>query len=114
VTRGQPKGDRVGGLGIDPGVKDWYKDRKQLRDRARVRVKYDLPPSLKKAIEDEAAGWETSASQFAAFLLAWAMHEYHAKNEGLRQAIRKAQTPAKALRFVNDLEIPDEWGKVPA
>jgi len=116
------RGQRKGGTNIDPDLAKWQKEaaenraalsRKQVKDRARVRVKYDLPPLLKTAIEAEAKGWGTSASQLAAFLLAWAMREYNAHNDGLRQAIREARTPTKTLRFTYDLAIPDEWGKVP-
>jgi hypothetical protein len=117
------KARRRGGVNVDPKVGEWQNGAatnlaaltaKQRKDRERVRVKYDLPPELKADIEAEAKGWGTSASQLAAFLLAWAMKEYHARNDGLRQAVREARTPAKALRFTHDLEIPDEWGKVPA
>lgn len=116
------KGQRVGGMAVDRDVKKWQEgaavnraalSRKQIKDRDRVRVKYDLPPLLKAAIEAEAKGWGTSASQLAAFLLAWAMREYNAHNDGLRQAIREARTSTKTLRFTYDLEIPGDWGKVP-
>jgi len=118
-----PKAERQGGIRVDPGVAAWQEEaatnvaaltKKQRQDKERVRVKYDLPPMLKADIEAEAEGWGTSSSQFASFLLAWAMHEYHAHNGGLREAIKEAKRPCKkVLRFANNLDIPDEWGKVP-
>ena len=74
------KGNRAGGLGIDPAVTAWQADAatniaaltaKQRKDRERVRVKYDLTPQLKAAVEDGAKAEHTSASQLAAFLLTW-------------------------------------------
>lgn len=85
--------------------------RKQQRDRARVRVKYDLPPALKEAIEAAARAPEvdTSASQFAAFLLAWAMKAYQDADTTLQEAVSNARGTARTLRFSNNLEIPPQW-----
>ena len=123
-----PTAKRKGGLGVgssenpevNPAVLDWVKSstpstptvtNKRRKDQARVRVKYDMPEELKRAIEEEAAleGIDTSASQFAAFLLAWAMKEYRAGNAEIHETIKNSLTLARSLRFTSNLDIPDAW-----
>lgn len=112
VESDAPAGD---GARVDSAVVAWSKDaarnkgvlsRKQKADQARVRVKYDLPPELKQEIEQAAREEKTSASQLAAFLLAWAMREYAGGSEELREALADAARPSRALRFERDLELP--------
>ena len=114
------KARRQGGLQIDPAVAKWQDtaalnlaalSKKQRRDRERVRVKYDILPEMKAAIEAEAKEIDTSASQVAAFLLAWALKEYAAGNADLRQAVRDAMMTARTLKFAHNLTIPEEWMK---
>lgn len=109
---------KVGGLSVDAKTADFLKDAapnraamtaKQRQDRARVRIKVDLPDVLKAAIDAGAGELETSASQFAGFLLAWAMRAYRVGDPDLRGAIKENTTRARALRFAYDLEIPDDW-----
>jgi hypothetical protein len=103
---------------IDKGVSDWQQTaatnvaaltEKELRDRERVRVKYDLPQWLKERVESGAEAEHTSASQFAAFLLSWAIRQYEALDEPngaeLQQLLDEARRPSRALRFDWDLEI---------
>lgn len=112
------KAKRQGGLQIDPAVAKWQEEavenlaalsKKQRRDRERVRVKYDILPEMKLAIETEAKLVDTSASQLAAFLLAWALKEYAAGNSDLRQAVRDARMAARTLKFSYNLTIPEGW-----
>ena len=110
------KPTRVGGMRVDPAVAAFQRgaatnmaalSRKQLADRARVRVKADLPVAVKQAVAAEAARLETSESQVVAFLLAWALYELHAGNPELVDALETARVYSRALRFLYDLPIPD-------
>jgi hypothetical protein len=109
---------RAGGLKLDPAVAQWQKKamtnmgaqtRKQRSDRVRVRVKYDLAPELKGCIEAEAKRVHTSASQMAAFLLAYAVH--HLGDEELATALQGGTSPSSTMKFEFNLEAPEEWGK---
>jgi hypothetical protein len=109
---------RAGGLGVDAKTADFLKDAapnlaalsaRQRQDRARVRVKVDLPAVLKAAIDAGAEELDTSESQLAAFLLAWGLRAYRAGNADLCAAIKENTTRARALRFAHGLEIPDDW-----
>ena len=110
------KRTRVGGLGIDPRVAEWRQgavtnvaalNRKQRQDRARVRIKIDLAAEVKQALVQRAAEIDTSQSQLAAFLLAWALREL-ASDEALQQAIEGSKWTARSLHFRWNLEIPEE------
>lgn len=107
---------RVGGLKLDPAVAAWQKQaatntaaltRKQKSDRVRVRVKYDLDPKLKSIIEAEAKKAHTSASQMAAFLLAYAVH--HLGDEELQSALRDGTSPSNTMKFEFNLDSPENW-----
>ena len=110
------KPSRVGGVRVDPAVAAFQQSaatnvaalsRKQLADRARVRVKADLPVEVKQAVAAEAARLETSESQVVAFLLAWALHELRTGNTELVEALETARVYSRALRFLYDLQLPD-------
>jgi hypothetical protein len=112
------KPKRVGGVRVDPGVAEWQRSaatnlaalsRKQLADRARVRVKADLLVEVKQAVAAEAERLETSESQVVAFLLAWALHELRTGNTELVEALETARAYSRALRFLFNLEIPDRF-----
>jgi len=112
------KGERKGGVGIDPAVAQWQAEAatnlaaltaKQRKDRQRVRVKYDLDPAQKAAVETAARTEETSASQLAAFLLAFALREYHAGNAELRSALDAGKTPSRTPHFARNLDAPSAW-----
>jgi len=112
------KPSRVGGVRVDPAVAAFQQSaatnvaalsRKQLADRARVRVKADLPVEVKQAVAAEAARLETSESQVVAFLLAWALHELRTGNTELVEALETARVYSRALRFLYDLQIPDAF-----
>ena len=112
------KPTRVGGVRIDPAVEAFQRgaatnvaalSRKQLADRARVRVKADLPAEVKQAVAAEAERLETSESQVVAFLLAWALHELRTGNTDLVEALETARVYSRALRFLYDLQIPDAF-----
>jgi hypothetical protein len=112
------KPTRVGGVRIDPAVEAFQRgaatntaalSRKQLADRARVRVKADLPAEVKQAVAAEAERLETSESQVVAFLLAWALHELQAGSAELVEALETARVHSRALRFLYDLQIPDAF-----
>jgi hypothetical protein len=61
---------------------------------------------VKQAVAAEAARLETSESQVVAFLLAWSLHELHAGNAELVEALETARVYSRALRFIYDLQIP--------
>jgi hypothetical protein len=112
------KGERKGGVHIDPAVAQWQATAatnlaaltaKQRKDRARVRVKYDLDPALKAAVDAGAKAEGTSASQLAAFLLSWAMREYHAGNAELRSALEDGKSDARTPRVASNLDAPSRW-----
>jgi len=112
-------GQRQGGMSIDPGVKQWVREAppnlaaltaKQRQDRARVRVKYDLKPELKAAIEQAAEAEETSSSQLAGFLLSWAMRAYRAGDAELRAALKAGKSPARTPRVSYNLEFNGDNG----
>ena len=118
-----PKGERKGGLKVDPAVADWQKTaapnvaadtKKQGRDRERVRVKADMPVELKEAVSREADRLETSDSQLVAFLVAWGLKELAAGDRDLVKALEGGRVWAKALRFRYDLTIPDDWLEGPS
>lgn len=110
------KGERRGGLRIDPAVREWQQGaarneaaltRRQRYDRERVRVRLDVPPAVAQGLEREAATWETSQSQLGAFLLGWALTKLHSGDDDeLGVAIDGARRWSKAINVKFDLEIP--------
>lgn len=111
------RGERVGGLKVDPAVLDWQRSaatnaaaltKKQRQDRKRVRVKYDVSEELKRRIEEAAKAEGTSASQLAAFLLEWVMGQY--EDEGsevgaeLRELVDGAKVPSRSMRIEWNLD----------
>jgi hypothetical protein len=102
---------KKGGLsGFDPAVIDFKKkaaqnkrvvlSAKQVRDRARARVKYDLPPQIKAAVEQAAALRGTSASQMAGWLLLYAL---------LYCPTHAPRKPSHSPFFDWNLELPEDW-----
>jgi hypothetical protein len=113
---------RVGGLGkgVDPAVARWQEKAhtnpaaltaKQKRDRARTRARYDVPQIIKESVEAAAEDpdIDTSASQFAAFLLAFALVEYYRGNETIQRMLYEGLTITRSMNFSRDLDIPSEW-----
>jgi len=108
---------RVGGLVVDPEVADWQRTaaentaaltKKQRKERARMTAKYDMPRWLKMAVEEAAIECETSASQMAAFLIAWALRLYRRRDVELVDAIWTNRSQARTLRFESNLRIPGQ------
>lgn len=107
-----------GGLkGLDPEIEAWKAgaaenvaalSSKQKYDRARIRVRLDLPGWLKDALTSDAESERTSANQFGTFLLAWALWKYRQGDTGLREAVVDGKRMSRALRVDWDLEIPEE------
>ena len=111
---------RQGGLRIDPAVGEWQKGAalnratrtgKEKRDAGRVRVRVDVPPAVKRAVEVEAEKLQTGESQVASFLLAWALAELRGGNVGLARLLESCTLLARTLRFEYALEIPPEIEK---
>jgi hypothetical protein len=107
---------RAGGLkGLDPAVAKWTTDaatnhaaqtKKQKADRLRVRMKvYDMDKKLKEAIEAEAKRRDTSASQMAAFLLAYAIHHL----PELKAEITAGLSASNTMKFGFNLDAPESW-----
>ena len=108
---------RQGGLRVDPAVAAWQKGAatneralsgKQKYDRARVRVRIDVPAVVAEGLTQEAAAMQTSGSQLGAFLLAWALFRLHSGDEALLQAVTDAHQDSRAINVRYDLVIPDE------
>jgi hypothetical protein len=76
----------------------------------RPRVKYDLPLWIKEQIEDTAHSQaiDTSASQLAAYLLAYALHQLRIRPD-LTTRLLQARSPARSLKFSANLNIPHDW-----
>jgi len=111
------KDGRVGGLNVDPAVRDWQRSaaenaaaltKKQRKDRQRTTAKYDLPKWLKEAIIEAAQKTETSASQMAAFLMAWGLRLYLRRDVEMVDAIWMNKEKSATLRFESNLNIPRE------
>jgi|WetSurMetagenome_2_1015567.scaffolds.fasta_scaffold19916_8 hypothetical protein len=108
---------RVGGLkGIDPAVAAWQKGaatneaaltNRQRYERARVRVRIDVPEAVAQGLEREAATWETSQSQLGAFLLGWALFQLHSGDTELAGIVEGARTWSKAINVKYDLTLPE-------
>jgi acyl-CoA reductase-like NAD-dependent aldehyde dehydrogenase len=108
---------RVGGLRVDPQTKEWMDSaaentaaltKKQKKDRQRVRLRIDCEryPWLKDAVEAAAEHHSTSASQMAAFLLAWGMRLWMEDNADLLDELLSNLNESKTLRFDRNLDIP--------
>ena len=83
---------------------------KQRRDRQRTRVRYDISPTVKAAVEQIAKKEDTSASQIGEMLLAYGLLAYLRREDDLMQAMsvntrKRSRTP----RFYWDMELPQEW-----
>ncbi len=80
---------------------------RSCREAARTTAKYDLPgPWLKEAVAEAAEELGTSASQFAAFLLAWGMRMYMRRDAALMEQIAQHRRWTRSLRFEYDLDVP--------
>jgi len=110
---------RVGGLRVDPETKAWMDDaaentsaltKKQKKDRQRVRLRIDCEryPWLKDAIEAAAEHHDTSASQMAAFLMAWGLRLWMQSDAELIDELLSNLKPSKTLRFDRNLDMPRE------
>jgi hypothetical protein len=111
----------VGGLGkvqLDPAVASMLKEaavnkaaltNKQRSDRKRLRVIYDLSQELKTEIETEAKRQGTSASQLAAFLLAYAVKEARAGNAEIKAALVNGKSESRTMKFEWNLDAPEAW-----
>jgi len=81
---------------------------KQKQDRHRVRARYDIDPRLKSAIEDAARSEaiDTSYSQFAEILLAYALMRF---KQGELDRYFEERTFANTPRFRYDYIFPEEF-----
>jgi len=85
---------------------------KERYEAARVRAAYDCPRWLREAVKRTASERGTSASQLAAFLLAWGLVELQ-ENDELRDMLwRSKDARPDALRIEYDLEIPDDLHRI--
>lgn len=110
---------RKGGLagGLDPAVVAWQRagatneaalTRRQKYDRARVRVRLDVPEAVAEGLEGEAASLETSQSQLGAFLLAWGLYRLHSGDRELAEVLRASRTWSRAINVKYDFPVPEE------
>ena len=116
-TRVSGLGVRMNGVSVDPAVNELLKNAvenkaaltaKQRRDRKRQKVTYDMDPAVQSALQHAAKREDTSSSQLAMLLLAFALHAYANKDEALLAAL-DTKTPARTPRFSWNLDIPNGW-----
>jgi hypothetical protein len=81
--------------------------RKQKQDRERVRARYDIDPRLKKAIEDAARSEaiDTSFSQFAEILLAYAYANF---KQGKLERYFDEREFSNTPRFRYNYDLPED------
>jgi len=104
---GKRDDELFGGIQVDPGVAEAFgrsaarnraaETPKQARDRKRVYQRVDMPAWLKGKLFAAAEGEDVSASQWSAFLLAWAMERWRRGDEGLRTAVAENKTLTRSL-----------------
>jgi hypothetical protein len=73
-------------------------------------VTLDVPPTVKAALAERAHQLDTSESQLAAWLLAYALDRAQADPE-LAAMLDASCVTARALKFPWNLEIPETWTK---
>jgi len=105
----------VGGLQLDPDVlADLRQDAvtnqaalsdKQKRDRARTSLRIDCPRWLKNQVAADAAQAEISISQWARFLLLWAVVRCHRQDPVLQQEITQARYEIRSLNAHYGLDL---------
>lgn len=110
---------RVGGLThVDPAVASWQAQAaenpatvtaKRRKDRARTRIHIDVDMATKTALEVVALAEDTSLSQVCELLLAYGLHTYIGRLNGIREALRTDRTPARTPRFGWNVLIPETW-----
>ena len=110
---------RIGGLSnVDPAVAAWQSQAaenpatvpvKRRKDRARTRIHIDVDGETKAALEAVAAETDTSLSQVCELLLAYGLHTYIGRTNGLRDAFHTDRTPARTPRFGWNVAIPEAW-----
>jgi hypothetical protein len=114
-----PAPRRKGGLQVDPAVADFGRPAVQNRAAAssrqraeaeRERLKIDLPASVKETLAAKAKSLDTSQSQLAGWLIAYALDRAGADPE-LAAMLEGARVSARSLNFRWNLEIPEEWQK---
>jgi len=111
---------RIGGLSgpVDPAVMQWQAQAaenpatvsaKRRKDRARTRIHIDVDAATKIALETAALAEDTSLSQVCELLLAYGLHTYIGRLNGIRDALRTDRTPARTPRFGWNVAIPAAW-----
>ena len=96
-----------GGIQVDPGLAEAFgrsaarnraaETEKEKRDRKRVYQRVDMPQWLKERLFAAAEGEDVSASQWSAFLLAWAMTRWAAGDADLAAAVEENKTLTRSL-----------------
>lgn len=111
---------RKGGLsGLDPAVAQFKQQaarnkaamtRQQLYDAARIRVRIDLPESIKAIVEQVAGGLNTSVNDLGNFLLARALLDYVVAPEIVEgeMEFRSSNSPRKGV----ELDSSELWEKI--
>jgi hypothetical protein len=108
----------VGGLGrargTDPRVKRLLegaasnlaaRTSKQRRDAERVRVKLDVPETVKAMLAETAGEINTSSSQLGAFLLAWGLVLCLTGDEEMAEYLGDHCLASRALRVAVDVDL---------
>jgi hypothetical protein len=78
---------------------------KQQRDKHRVRLRPDVDPAVKTAVELAAAEYQTSVSQMANFLLAYAATLYYQNDPRLLDELDQCLVNARAIHHTYDVDL---------
>ena len=76
-----------------------YKKRKKERDAKRDRLRLDVDTWLKDAVVDHAERQDMSWSQFAGFLIAYALYKWVAGDIEMHQLFAQAKTRVASLKW---------------
>lgn len=78
---------------------------KQKRDGARVRVRLDVPQTIKETLATAAADEQTSTSQLGAFLLAWSLTLYLDGNKELKTLLQASTYFSRSPRVPISIDL---------
>jgi len=110
------RGERKGGLQVDPDLEEQRKRAvpnraagtwRQRYDADRVRVRVDVPEWVKGRLGELADEYGTSATQLGAFALAWWLLEHERGNEDLREVLANSLELSRALRISRDVSLEE-------
>lgn len=78
---------------------------KQLKDAARVRVRFDVPAPIKNRFAALAAELNTSTSQLGAFTVMWFILGYERTDPHLDQLLNESFRESRSIRHQCDISL---------